>query len=198
MYQELIFSPFRSAKDDAYVGGGACLPADVRWPTSTSGEPLVHLMSFPGWWFDADLKDDNFWISIFIPYVIDQVGHYRKLRERDGCSEAVVVGHLASESPRNESSVEIKDVGGVVISLSGDPDDSENLASKIDGVDAWLQRPIAIPSMRRRVSVYGGDLDLALPNYRGILSDGMGYLLIDNAALKKKQAELGNFFLQLG
>ena len=198
MYKELVFSPLRPTKGDAYVGGGAYLPAEVRWPVSGNGEPLTHLMSLPGWWFNENLKDDNFWISIFIPYVRDQVGHYRQLRERDGRSEAVVVGYLASESLRNEGASEINEVGGVAISLSSDPDDSENLASKIDGVDAWLQRPIAVPCMHRRVSIYGGDLDLALPNYKGILSDGMGYLFVDSAQLERKSAELGKFFLQLG
>ncbi|WP_423378184.1 hypothetical protein [Burkholderia sp. LMG 32019] len=198
MHQELIFSPLRSAKGDAYVGGGVYLPADVRWPTSDNGEPLVHLLSLPGWWLSASLKGDDFWISIFIPYVRGEVDHYRRLRERDGQSAAVVVGHLAGEFLRNESSGEIKDVGKGVISQSGDSDDSENLASKIDGVHAWLQRPIYIPGMQRRVSIYGGDLDFSLPNYKGILSDGMGYLFIDNSALDERRAELGHFFLQLG
>ncbi|WP_333992527.1 hypothetical protein [Burkholderia orbicola] len=198
MYQELIFSPSRSVAGEAYAGGGAYLPADVRWPMSSNGQPLVHLMSLPGKWFSQNLKDDDFWISVFIPYIKDKVDHYRQLRERDGRSEAVVIGHLASESLRNESEAGIKDVGEVTISLSSDLDDSENLASKIDGVDAWLQRPIIVPEMCRRMSVYGGDLDLALPNYKGILSDGMGYLFIDNSALEKMSAELGYFFLQLG
>lgn len=52
--------------------------------------------------------------------------------------------------------------------------------------------------MHRRMSIYGGDLDLALPNYKGILSDGMGYLFVDSAELERKSAELGKFFLQLG
>ncbi|WP_322089244.1 hypothetical protein [Burkholderia sp. BCC1999] len=47
-------------------------------------------------------------------------------------------------------------------------------------------------------SVYCGDLDVALPNYKGILSDGMRYLFIDNSALEEKHAELDSFFLQLG
>ncbi|WP_322089245.1 hypothetical protein [Burkholderia sp. BCC1999] len=86
-------------------------------------------MSVLGWWFDESFKDDNFWISIFIPYVRDRVDHYRQLREADGRSEAVVVGHSVSESLRNEGEEEIKDVGEVAISLSGGPDDSENLTS---------------------------------------------------------------------
>ncbi|MCP1107732.1 hypothetical protein M6G53_20385 [Serratia nevei] len=159
---------------------------------------MIHMMSLPGWWFSENLRGNNFWISVFIPYVRDQVGHYRQLCERNGRSEAVVVGYVASESLRNEGASEINEVGRVAISLSSDTDDSENLASKIDGVDAWLQRPITIPSMHRRVSIYGGDIDLALPNYKGVLSDGMGYLFIDNAGLEMKSTELGKFFLQLG
>ncbi|WP_081077454.1 hypothetical protein [Burkholderia cepacia] len=198
MYKELVFSPSRPAEGGAYIGGGAYLPDDARWPVSKNDEPLVHLMSLPGWWFNSSIKGDNFWISIFIPYVRGQVDLYRQLRERDGGSGAVVVGYLAGESIRNESKDEIKDVGGCVISPSGDQDDFENLASKIDGVDAWLQRPIAIPGMRRRLSIYGGDLDLALPHYKGALSDGMGYLFLDDAALEKGHTDLGRFFLQLG
>ncbi|WP_321865015.1 hypothetical protein [Burkholderia cenocepacia] len=111
VYQELIFSPPRSVEGEAYAGRGAYLPVDIRWPMSSNGQPLVHLMSLPGKWFSPNLKDDDFWISVFIPCIKDQVDHYRQLRERDGRSEAVVVGHLASESLRNESEGEISSVG---------------------------------------------------------------------------------------
>ena len=198
MYRELMFSPLKPAKGDAYVGGGVYLPPDVRWPTSDNGEPLVHLMSLPGWWFGENIKGNDFSVSIFIPYASGQVNHYRRLRERDGCSEAVVVGHPTGEFLRSESANEIKDVGRVEISLIDAIDDSENLASKIDGVDAWLQCPIAMRGMHRRISIYGGDLDLALPKYKGILADGMGYLFIDDDAIEGRREKIGHFFLQLG
>jgi hypothetical protein len=198
MFNELVFTRESPTKADAYVGGGAYLPCNVVWPRSADGQPLTHLISFPGTWFSDALVDDDFWLSIFIPYLQGEVGHYRKLRALNGVSEAVVVGYSRSSEERNEAPNKIIDCRKVQLSLNPDSDDDENLASKLDGIDAWLQAPISSSGGRRRVSIYGGDLDASLPNNKGILSDGMGYLFLDDDFLAKKGTGCGSFFLQLG
>lgn len=82
--------------------------------------------------------------------------------------------------------------------MSKEIDDDENLASKVDGVDAWLQSPINIEGFRRRLSIYGGDLDLALPLTTGILSDGMGYLFLSDGGGHDEGGNFGGFYLQMG
>ncbi|WP_339508673.1 hypothetical protein [Pseudomonas sp. RL_35y_Pfl2_P42] len=198
MFNELVFTQELPTKADAYTGGGVYLPSNVVWPQSTDGLPLTHLISFPGAWFSDALVDENYWISVFIPYLPGDVGHYRKLRALNGVSEAVVMGYIRSSEERNEASNKILDCGRVLLMSSPDSDDDENLASKLDGIDAWLQEPISSSIGRRRVSIYGGDLDVSLPNNKGILSDGMGYLFLDDEFSGKKGAGCGGFFLQLG
>ncbi|MDP9513132.1 hypothetical protein Q7O56_29285 [Pseudomonas protegens] len=198
MFDELIFTGETPAKDDAYVGGGACLPTDLAWPCSPDGVPLTHLMAFPGRWFSEALIDRNYWVSVFVPYLPGEVGHYRKLRAVQGRSEAVVMGYSRAGSERDEAAQPISDRGTVRLEVNGDADDDENLASKLDGVDAWLQSPVSEGAGRRRVSIYGGDLDVALPQHKGVLSDGMGYLFLDEDFSERAGAGIGRFFLQLG
>ncbi|NBF07885.1 hypothetical protein [Pseudomonas sp. Fl4BN1] len=198
MFNELIFTCEAPAKEDAYAGGGACLPDDLAWPCAPDGAPLTHLLAFPGHWFSAALIDRDYWVSVFVPYLPGEVGHYRKLRAISGSSQAVVVGYVRASSERNEAAQQISDRGAVRLGLNCDADDDENLASKLDGVDAWLQSPVASASGRRRVAIYGGDLDLALARHKGILSDGMGYLFLDEDFSQRTGAGIGRFFLQLG
>lgn len=198
MFKQLVFFQESPMKADAYSGGGAYLPTDLMWHKSIDGQPLTHLISFPGTWFLDAPMDENYWISVFIPYLPREVGHYRKLRALNGVSEAVVMGYVRSSEERNEASNKILDCGKVLLLSNPDSDDDENLASKLDGIDAWLQAPISSSIGRRRVSIYGGDLDVSLPNNKGVLSDGMGYLFLDDEFSGKKGAGCGGFFLQLG
>lgn len=198
MFDELIFTAETPAKDDAYVGGGAYLATDLAWPCSPDGVPLTHLMAFPGSWFSEALIDGEYWVSAFMPYQLGGVAHYRKLRAIDGRSQAVVMGYVRAGSERNEAAQPISDRGTVRLEVNCDADDDENLASKLDGVDAWLQSPVSAGAGRRRVSIYGGDLDRALPEHKGVLSDGMGYLFLDEDFSERTGAGIGRFFLQLG
>lgn len=43
MFDELIFTGETPAKDDAYIGGGACLSTDLAWPCSTESDGLMLL-----------------------------------------------------------------------------------------------------------------------------------------------------------
>ncbi len=198
MYDELIFTPEPPSIHDAYAGGGVYLPKELAWPCSADGTPLTHLISFPGNWFSDSLMNKAYWISVFIPYQAGEVGHYRKLRAINGASEAVVIGYVRANDERNEASNKTLNCGKILLSASSDSDDDENLASKLDGVDAWLQAPIMSSIGRRRVSIYGGDLDVSLSRDKGILSDGMGYLFLDENFSEKAATENGRFFLQLG
>ncbi|WP_347900850.1 hypothetical protein [Pseudomonas purpurea] len=198
MYDELIFVHEQPSLNDAYVGGGAYLPVELAWPCAVDGTPLTHLISFPGDWFSNSLMNNDYWISVFIPYLPGEVGHYRKLRAAHGDSDAVVLGYLRAKNERNEAPNKMSDYGKVLLSKNPDSDDDENLASKLDGIDAWLQAPVLSNIGRRRISIYGGDLDIALPRNKGILSDGMGYLFLSEDFSRKTETEQGRFFLQLG
>ncbi|UYA58776.1 hypothetical protein NAL19_522 [Pectobacterium sp. F1-1] len=198
MYDELIFTHEPNASHDAYVGGGAYLPSEMSWPHSADGIPLTHLVSFPGAWYSPSFVPKHYWVSVFIPYLSGEVFHYRKLRAIESNSEAIVLGYIRSEVERNEVANPIIDRGSIHISRSADSDDEENLASKLGGIDAWLQGVITSNIGQRRVSIYGGDLDAALPRHKGILSDGMGYLFLDERFWDKTANTCGRFFLQLG
>lgn len=196
MFKELVFSSDVPLGDEGYIGGGAWLPESTPWPKSEDGGALVHLIAFPSNWLAAGGSSN--WISVFIPYESGDVGHYRKLRMNNGKSQAAVLIYEKGPKRRNEAEGKIEDCGKFVISLSDEDDGDENLASKIDGVDAWLQGALGLAGARRRVSIYGGDLDLSIPNNKGVLSDGMGYLLLsDEFLMGQSEAERG-FFLQLG
>lgn len=198
MFNELVFSHEPPTVHDAYAGGDVYLPSHMAWPCSADGTPLTHLASFPGSWFFYELMDKAYWVSVFVPYLSGEVGHYRKLRASNGESKAVVLGYIRASDERNEASDKILDCGKILLSENSDSDDDENLASKLDGVNAWLQAPISSNIGRRRVSIYGGDLDVALPRNKGILSDGMGYLFLNEDFSETTIAENGRFFLQLG
>ena len=197
MYTEVTFSNKGPALGDGYVGGGVKLPSGIQWPTGADGEPLVHLFSVPATWFSDEVSGARL-ISVFIPYEPRTVTHYRKLRARDGRSDAVVIAYDEGDSERSESQGVVLERGGMERVLSKEVDDDENLASKVDGVDAWLQSPINIEGFRRRLSIYGGDLDSALPSTTGILSDGVGYLFLSEGGGYDDGGDFGRFFLQLG
>ena len=196
MYKEIVFSHESPQPRDGYVGGGVRMPSDIEWPAADDGRPLTHLFSVPAAWFSKD-EGGQAWLSVFIPYERRNVIHYRRLRARDQHSHAVVVAYRAVDAEREETG-EALERGRMSVVDNSDADDDQNLASKVDGVDAWLQSPLAVRGFRRRLSIYGGDLDLAVPSTAGILSDGMGYLLLPNDSLSPGQPEAGRFFLQLG
>ncbi|MBA0266447.1 hypothetical protein [Stenotrophomonas maltophilia] len=79
-----------------------------------------------------------------------------------------------------------------------EPDDDENLDSKLDGVDAWLQSPLTWNGGRRRLMLYGADIDGILPSQKGVLSDGMAYLFLRDKPDFSPVGRAGAFFLQLG
>ncbi|QQZ38428.1 hypothetical protein [Pseudomonas sp. SK2] len=196
MFKELVFSTDAPLESDAYVGGGARLPKSMSWPRSDSGLPLVHLLAFPvSWLSDAA---SPYWISIFIPYEPGKVSHYGQLRMKSGESQAAVLIYERCKEIRNESEGKIVGCGRIIVLENNGEDDEENLASKIDGVDSWLQAPLEIVDAKRRVSIYGGDLDLSIPENKGVLSDGMGYLLLSDDFVAGNLAAAHGFFLQLG
>jgi hypothetical protein len=197
MYTEVTFSNKGPAPGDGYVGGGVKLPSGIQWPAGAAGEPLVHLFSVPATWFSDQVSGARR-ISVFIPYEPRTVTHYRKLRARDGRSDAVVIAYDEGDSERSESQGVVLERGRMERVLSKEIDDDENLASKVDGVDAWLQSPINIEGFQRRLSIYGGDLDLVLLSTTGILSDGMGYLFLSGGGDHDDGGDFGRFFLQLG
>ncbi|MFP3758108.1 hypothetical protein SB751_29990, partial [Cupriavidus sp. SIMBA_020] len=92
------------------------------------GEPLVHLFSVPATWF-SDRVSGARWISVFIPYELRTVNHYRRLRARDGRSDAVVIAYDEGDSERNESHGVVLERGRMERMLSKEADDDENLAS---------------------------------------------------------------------
>ncbi|MFJ4344793.1 hypothetical protein [Pseudomonas sp. NPDC089401] len=196
MYKELVFTTASPTAEDGYAGGGAYLPAHMPWPSSADGTPLVHLLALPARWLGA--HEAARWISVFIPYTPGDVGHYRSLRLKDGGSQAVVLSYLRQPDLRDEAPGKIIGCGRVAILLADDEDDDENLASKLEGVDAWLQAPLRLANARRRVSIYGAELDNALPGNKGVLSDGMGYLLLSDGFIAGEADEAAGFFLQLG
>ncbi|AXK57457.1 hypothetical protein [Pseudomonas protegens] len=65
----------------------------------------------------------------------------------------------------------------------------------IDG-EYWVS--VFMPYQLGDVAHYGGDLDRALPEHKGVLSDGMGYLFLDEDFSERTGAGIGRFFLQLG
>ncbi len=197
MYTEVIFSNKGPTPGDGYVGGGVKLPSGIQWPTGAEEQPLVHLFSVPATWFSDQVSGAR-WISVFIPYEMRTVTHYKKLRARDGRSDAVVIAYDEGDSERSESQGVVLERGRMERAMSKEIDDDENLASKVDGVDAWLQSPINIEGFRRRLSIYGGDLDLALPLTTGILSDGMGYLFLSDGGGHDEGGNFGGFYLQMG
>ncbi len=197
MYTEVVFSRGSPTDGCGHVGGGACLPPEMNWPQTADGERLVHLFSVPAHWFWLDETSDR-WVSVFIPYTAREVSHYRRLRAKDSHSDAVVLAYIRASAEREESGGRALERGRMERSVVQEADDDENLASKIDGIDAWLQSRIAIDGFKRRLSIYGGDLDQAVPSTPGILSDGMGYLFLPEKVTESGSCGGGRFFLQLG
>lgn len=196
MFNEIIFSKTAPLEGQAYVGPKVWLPSDIKWPTTQEGKPLSHLMAIPTSWFSKKTSLKNHCISIFIPYTKNSSTHYRDLSTRNTNQSAVVIGYFKSPTPIDQAH-QISDSGSAFISANLNTDNEENLASKVDGIDAWLQREIIIDSHCRRASIYGADLDICLPHHKGILSDGMGYLFLHDDFESRKITEVGKFFLQL-
>lgn len=196
MYNEIIFSTSHPLEGQAYVGPEVWLPSEINWPTNEQGQPLSHLMAIPMSWFSKKASLRNHYISIFIPYTKNSSAHYRELSARNTNNPAVVIGYKKSQKPVDKAH-QISAGGSAFISINSDADDDENLASKVDGIDAWLQREIVIDNHCRRASIYGADLDICLPHDKGILSDGMGYLLLRHDFESTSNMEVGKFFLQL-
>lgn len=196
MYNEIIFSGSRPLEGQAYVGPEVWLPSGINWPTDQQGQPLSHLIAIPMSWFSKKASLRNHYISIFIPYTKNSSTHYRDLNTRNANNPAVVIGYIKSQNSV-DAAHQISNSGSAFISINPDDDDDENLASKVDGIDAWLQREIIVDNHCRRASIYGADLDICLPHDKGILSDGMGYLFLRNDFESITNMEVGKFFLQL-
>ncbi|MNV47457.1 hypothetical protein D3C71_1393270 [compost metagenome] len=198
MYKQVVVTRDAPTPHDAYVGGGAFLPDDVQWPGLADGLPLVHLAAFPADWFYPEGVALDFWISVFIPVDMERFSHLDQLRLHDGSSAAAVIAYRRSSRQHCNTPMDLLEAGRLERVDCHDEDDEDNLDSKVDGVDAWLQAPLAWPGGRRRLAIYGADIDAAMPSRRGMLFDGMGYLFLSDRPEFDSFDEIGAFCFQLG
>lgn len=198
MYTRLLLTTEKPSPTDAYVGGGAFLPEHIPWPTCVEGRALFHLMAIPAHWFYSQEIAEDFWFSIFIPVDVQRHTHLRQLRAGEGTSEAVVLAYRRGAASRSRCMSDSLERGRIERVECLEPDDDENLDSKLDGIDAWLQSPLTWKGGRRRLMLYGADIDDILHSHKGVLSDGMAYLFIQDQPDFALRGRPGAFFLQLG
>ncbi|WP_313439903.1 hypothetical protein [Stenotrophomonas sp.] len=198
MYTRLLLTSEKPSAADAYVGGGAFLPENIPWPTCVEGHALFHLMAIPAHWFYRQEIAEDFWFSIFIPVDVERHTHLRQLRAVEGISAAVVLAYRRGSASRSRCMSDSLERGRIERIECLEPDDDENLDSKLDGVDAWLQSTLAWNGGRRRLMLYGADIDGILPSHNGVLSDGMAYLFLPDQPDFSLGGRVGAFFLQLG
>lgn len=198
MYTRLLLTSGRPSAADAYIGGGAFLPENIPWPTCVEGRALFHLMALPAHWFYAQGVAEDFWFSVFIPTDTRNHSHFRRLRAVQGTSEAVVLAYRRSAASRSRCMSDSLERGRIERVECLEPDDNENLDSKLDGVDAWLQSTLTWNGGCRRLMLYGADIDGILPSHKGVLSDGMAYLFLQDHPDFSLDGRAGAFFLQLG
>lgn len=159
---------------------------------------MVHLLSVPFEWIRGGYSKED-WLSIWIIRPDPSFQFYGELRSVRGRSQSCVLVHRPDWATAERRLPSLGPARRVTLMSCPEDDDSENLDSKVLGVDAWLQREIVLEGHQRVISIYGADLDIGLPDSRGVLSDGMGYVFIRrdlNAVDAEEQA--GFLFLQLG
>ena len=198
MYTRLLLTKEKASPTDAYVGGGAFLPESIPWPACVEGRALFHLMALPAHWFYPQGVAEDFWFSVFIPTDTRDHSHFRRLRAVQGTSEAVVLAYRRGAASRSRCMSDSLERGRIERVECLEPDDDENLDSKLDGVDAWLQSTLTWNGGRRRLMLYGADIDGILPSHKGVLSDGMAYLFLRDKPDFSPVGRAGAFFLQLG
>lgn len=196
---ELIFSPPPHSKNNGYVGGPCKLPSSLSWPIANSGSSLFHLMSIPLNWLmsNNDIKGNQLWISIFVSYDRTEYSHYSKMSsDEPNHNDARIILHDMSGPPRNEHSDGNDAIGNV--SLKSNSNASiDDIASYIGGQPTWVQDPITIKGYQWHASIYGPDIDQALGNDAGILSDGVGYIFLKSSLEPKLDEMAGRFYLQI-
>lgn len=197
--RELVFESTPPVIGEGRVDGPCALPEVIPWPCDADSFPLFHLLSVPTSWLIHDGecgKDQNKWISIFISYDKKSYSHYGKMSSDElNHSDAVVLLHDMSGPERSEHSNQSVNSKSVRLIPAVDGDD--NVASYVEAEPSWVQDPIQIEGFKWVMSIYGPDMDSALTENRGILSDGVGYIFLKENFDLSTFGSVGKFFFQL-
>lgn len=197
---ELIFTNAPVSNDCGYVGGPCKLPVQILWPHDTENNPLYHLISVPVQW----LGENRFsqitterWLSIFIPYDKENFSHYSKMSPDElDIIDAIVILHDMSGIERSEHPAQETKSGSVKTAPVDQGRDLNDIASYIGGSPTWVQDPIQLENYAWIMSLYGPDLDQALLDNPGILSDGVGYLFLPDNFDVDNFGQIGRFYFQ--
>lgn len=196
--KELIFQNTSHEFGGGRIDGPCKLPSSIDWPSGNDGIPLFHLLSVPFGWIEKSQDNDsnwNKWISVFISYDKKDYSHYGKMSSDDlEHTDAAVILHdmTGPEKSMHPNQAKISKNIKTVPATEGD----DNVASYIESTPTWVQDPIDLEGYRWVFSVYGPDMDKALGDNRGILSDGVGYAFI-RSEIDNFSGPVGKFFLQL-
>ncbi|BFO56703.1 MULTISPECIES: hypothetical protein [Comamonadaceae] len=194
--RELVFLPAPHEVGYGFLDGPCKLSEGVDWPLDENGKPLFHLLSLPMNWIKEG-EGTGLWLSVFILYDKESYSHYGKIsQEEDVAKNAVVILHDMSGKEKiihpyqSETSKSITNRAA--------QEDDENVASYVGGIPYWVQDPIEIKNYECVATIYGPDMDEALGENRGVISDGVGYVFIRKNIDISKSGLVGNFYVQLG
>ncbi|WP_152034612.1 hypothetical protein [Paracidovorax avenae] len=194
--KELIFLPVLPEVGYGYLDGPCKLPEEVAWPVDGDGKPLFHLLSIPFNWVKGG-AGDKFWLSVFVLYDREKYSHYGEIsQEEDVVKNTKVILHDMSGQEKSIHPHQSK----ISKSISNRPaqENDDNVASYVGGTPYWVQDPIEIEGQKCIATIYGPDMDEALGENRGIISDGVGYVFIKDNIDHNDFGSVGNFYVQLG
>lgn len=194
--EEIIILNRAPIVGEGYIGGGCHLPKEIEWPKDQNGKACMHIGTFPCAFFDKSIE--NKFISVFIPYA-DRY-YYKQIRGeiKNNYSKIIIHANLGAE--RNDfNDPAIKTFPKAVQVIERPIDDSEDICgSKIFNVPGWLQGEEHYPGHSCKISLYGIDFDSAFEEPRGLFSDGVVFLFVDdNYAKFALGAGIGKLIWQL-
>lgn len=197
--KELVFEDAPCHPDGGCLDGPCKLPSQLDWPQGSDESPLFHLMSIPLNWVvrnSSSVSAQSRWISVFISYDKENYSHYGKMSsDEPEHKDAVVILHDMTGTDRSMHPNQALSSKNVKLVSATEGDD--NVASYVDSVPTWVQDPIKLDQFEWVLSVYGPDMDVALGDNRGILSDGVGYVFLKTDFKFDSFGSVGKFFFQL-
>lgn len=175
------------------VGGGALIGNIEDWPTTTSGEPLHLIASFPAGFLGIDRGRDEF-VSVFSfyskhDYFVDRITYHGDPSEMRVIEKERTTRVVFHDRKRVVSEADAIPARRLIV---GEPAARPFQRSGLGGIPGFLQNEnLAIdPRFEFALQLYGGDFPDGWSDIFG-LSDAVGYLFVDRLARE------GLFFVQV-
>ncbi|NNA03334.1 DUF1963 domain-containing protein [Pseudomonas lundensis] len=177
MFNELVFLESAPNSNFPYLGGSPYLPKSIVWPVDSTGNPLLHLATFPAAFINKYAPVNlglHLVVSVFTPYSKKSNSYIEKAMTEGG----KIIAYVPSGEPVDGYGDPILPVRWISVFKNPGEDSDENGIAKISGIPSWIQDEEVHGDLKYILQINNSRLNKAAPSHKSIFIGGGGFLLL--------------------